>query len=166
MHALQHSSIFSLPCFHSCEPCHNATFVSLCSSAYCFSSQNLVYRTTEPQNQLYRTTEPVSEPSTSPSVSLFLFVFFSVSLLSMPGPGQGKQGQKKKWHENMHPKADIAAVNTIVNIGTLTARTDLLTNETAPPTTIANTAANNANDQQHDKCRCQYGRVIPSQPDT
>ena len=50
----------------------------------------------------------------------------------------------------MHPKADIAAINTIMNIGTLTARTDPLTNEITPPTTIAtttaNTATNNAND--------------------
>ena len=68
----------------------------------------------------------------------------------MPGPGQGKRGQKKKWRESAHPKTDIAAVNNVMNIGTLTVRTDPLANETAPPTTIAtttaNTAANNAND--------------------
>ena len=68
----------------------------------------------------------------------------------MPGPGQGKQGQKKKWRESAHSKTDIAAVNNVMNIGTLTARTDPLANEMAPPTTIATTtaytAANNAND--------------------
>ena len=59
----------------------------------------------------------------------------------MPGPGQGKHSQKKKWHENpFNLNANIAAVNAVLNTDTLTARTGLFANETAPQTTIMATS--------------------------
>jgi hypothetical protein len=52
----------------------------------------------------------------------------------MPGPGQGKRSHKKKWRENAHLNANIAAVNIVM-------ATSPSANKTAPYTTLQNSTA-------------------------
>ena len=87
----------------------------------------------------------------------------------MPGPGQGKRAHKKKWRENAHLNANIAAVNIVMATSPSANKTAPhinLQNSTASTTaTTADATTNEATNDANDAMRVDTATTTPSTDD-